>query len=58
MKKVKTVFNRQRERVFDITEDEDGIPLLEIKTGKGKNAFRYIDAGDAIVEIRSVIKDR
>ena len=43
MKKVKTVFNRQRERVFDITEDEDGIPLLEIKTGKGKNHIHWRD---------------
>ena len=50
-----SIYNDREERMFDIIKYDDGIPLLEVKTGRGNNAYRYMDARDAIEEINKAI---
>ena len=52
-----TIYNDRDERMFDILEDEEGIPKLQVKTGKGKNAYRYMDAKEAVEKITQAIEN-
>ena len=51
-----SIYNDKDERMFDIIEGDSGVPLLQVKIGKGKNAYRYMDARDAVNKINKVIK--
>ena len=50
-----SIYNEKRERMFDVIKDDDGNPLLQVKTGKGNSAYRYMDARDAVEEISKAI---
>ena len=51
------IYNEKGERMFDISE-EDGVPLLVVKTGRGPGAYRYMDARDAVAKISKVINKK
>ena len=50
-----TIYNDKDERMFDILRADDGEPKIEVKTGKGRNAFRYMDAKEVVKQITKYI---
>lgn len=53
-----TIYNEYDERMFDVLSGEDEEPLVEIKVGKGRHAYRYMNAEKVIERISNVIKDK
>lgn len=48
------IYNEKGERMFDISQ-EDGVPLLVVKTGRGAGAYRCMDAREAVEKISKAI---
>ena len=45
------IYNEKNERMFDVVKEGEAT-LVEVKTGKGGYAYKYMDAIEAIEKIK------